>query len=286
MKILAGLSALLLGTALLAGAASADPPDWHPGDTRHPAGGHDGPHGDAGHTPPGPGTGAPQNFSRGPHGPNNNGANTNFVRGNHGAFAGTHGNSLRWNHGLNFHDRSVAHFSAQDRSTWTGGHWYHGPRDGRNGWWWYAGGAWFFYNTPVYPYPDYASTDYYADDYYGPNDGGAAPSANGGYYWYYCSNPAGYYPYVQQCRGPWQPVAPTPPNAQQGGYSQGPDANGPDEDEDDQGPPPGYDDRGPPPGAANGPPRAFDNQGPPPGYDDQNGPDDGEDGPAPPPTHY
>ena len=28
--------------------------------------------------------------------------------------------------------------------------------------------------------------------------------------WYYCDNPAGYYPYVQQCPGGWRPVAPTP----------------------------------------------------------------------------
>ncbi len=30
-------------------------------------------------------------------------------------------------------------------------------------------------------------------------------------YWYYCDNPQGYYPYVQQCPGGWRPVAPTPP---------------------------------------------------------------------------
>ena len=29
-------------------------------------------------------------------------------------------------------------------------------------------------------------------------------------YWYYCADPQGYYPYVQQCPGGWQPVAPTP----------------------------------------------------------------------------
>ena len=29
--------------------------------------------------------------------------------------------------------------------------------------------------------------------------------------WYYCDNPPGYYPYVQQCPGGWRPVAPTPP---------------------------------------------------------------------------
>lgn len=32
-------------------------------------------------------------------------------------------------------------------------------------------------------------------------------------YWYYCQNPQGYYPYVQQCPGGWMTVVPpaTPP---------------------------------------------------------------------------
>jgi hypothetical protein len=30
-------------------------------------------------------------------------------------------------------------------------------------------------------------------------------------YWYYCSNPEGYYPYIKQCLNGWQQVAPTPP---------------------------------------------------------------------------
>lgn len=29
-------------------------------------------------------------------------------------------------------------------------------------------------------------------------------------YWYYCSNPSGYYPYVKQCSVQWMKVAPTP----------------------------------------------------------------------------
>ena len=28
------------------------------------------------------------------------------------------------------------------------------------------------------------------------------------YYWYWCQNPAGYYPYVPQCLGAWIPVVP------------------------------------------------------------------------------
>jgi hypothetical protein len=30
-------------------------------------------------------------------------------------------------------------------------------------------------------------------------------------YWYYCPDSKQYYPYVQQCPGGWQPVAPQPP---------------------------------------------------------------------------
>lgn len=29
-------------------------------------------------------------------------------------------------------------------------------------------------------------------------------------YWYYCSNPSGYYPYVESCRDAWQPVPAQP----------------------------------------------------------------------------
>lgn len=32
------------------------------------------------------------------------------------------------------------------------------------------------------------------------------------YYWYYCANPEGYYPYVQKCPGGWRQVAPHPPS--------------------------------------------------------------------------
>lgn len=31
------------------------------------------------------------------------------------------------------------------------------------------------------------------------------------YYWYYCKNPKGYYPYVKRCPDGWEKVLPTPP---------------------------------------------------------------------------
>ncbi len=30
-------------------------------------------------------------------------------------------------------------------------------------------------------------------------------------YWYYCSNPEGYYPYIKECPGGWRQVDPIPP---------------------------------------------------------------------------
>lgn len=47
---------------------------------------------------------------------------------------------------------------------------------------------------------------YYGDDYpdYYGSYGYTQPYAT--QYWYYCQNPAGYYPYIQQCTTNWQPV--------------------------------------------------------------------------------
>ena len=55
----------------------------------------------------------------------------------------------------------------------------------------YAPYAWGY----SYPYYDYGYSDYGYDQPY--------PVVQ---YWYYCSDPAGYYPYVAQCNTGWQPV--------------------------------------------------------------------------------
>lgn len=332
MKFLYGLSAALLGSTLLAGAATAADNDHHV----HP-------HFRAGEQPaqtpsaPPRGNHAPSNVTPGgwaaAHGyrggngnasapprplnnnsssfaANNGGGNSNpgwnWQRGRNGGpppqspprnnaapgnnnnagWAATHGyNGGRYNRGSHPHwnantlrDHNVSHWSANNRSTWQHGRWSHGRHNGRNGWWWYSGGTYFFYDQPVYPYPGYVSNYYYDDDSYyddGGYDGyddpgyGAEPGDNG-YYWYYCDNPAGYYPYVKSCRGPWRAVTPTPDPQQ--AYDQ----SGPDDQ--DQGPPPGYDDQSQPPrDQYDGP--DDDDRGPPPGAD--NGPYDDEDGPPP-----
>ena len=68
---------------------------------------------------------------------------------------------------------------------------------------------------PPYPYPAYS----YAPAYYPPSPpvvmAQQAPLAPPGpapvQYWYYCNNPRGYYPYVQNCGAAWRPVPAQPP---------------------------------------------------------------------------
>jgi hypothetical protein len=66
-----------------------------------------------------------------------------------------------------------------------GEHWYHCWHIGRYGWWLGGPGlAWTYY---TYPWSGYDYSQPYADQT-----------------WYYCSDPAGYYPYVTQCNTTWQ----------------------------------------------------------------------------------
>jgi len=276
MKIFAALPAFLLGSTMLAGTALADPSNNDP--PPHPHFGYGSGHGHPSFSAP---SGNPQPTTGPTGGPAQQGSN-NSAQGGQGN-CNPHGHPLtgtmRFSGGLNWRDRNVSHFNQQDRSVWTSGRWWHGRHGNRTGWWWYTGGAWFFYDSPIYPYPGYAS-DYYAYD--DNDDEDYASPDNGGYYWYYCNNPPGYYPYVQSCRGPWERVAPTPPDAQD--YGPGPDGD------DEDAPPPGANDapqhfdQGPqgqsaPPDYQDSPRPGYGNT-PPPGDDDE---DDGPPLPPPPP---
>jgi hypothetical protein len=94
----------------------------------------------------------------------------------------------------------VGRFGARDVAAWRGGFWWHGYRGSRFGWWWFTDGFWYWYDAPLYPYPDYVG------DYYVPSQAYAPP----GQVWYYCYNPAGYYPYVPACPSGWRVVPATP----------------------------------------------------------------------------
>ncbi|MBS0335564.1 MAG: hypothetical protein JSS40_01880 [Proteobacteria bacterium] len=87
----------------------------------------------------------------------------------------------------------------------------------------------FYVGAPfvAYPYyrPYYYAPYYYPPAYYPPvvvapaappvyieQEAQQAPQqAPAAGWWYYCSDPQGYYPYVKQCPGGWQQVSPQPP---------------------------------------------------------------------------
>jgi hypothetical protein len=103
--------------------------------------------------------------------------------GFHGGGGGFHSGGLGGFHGGGFGGFHAGGFSGGG----VGGQWQHGRRDGRNG-------SWSGSDTYLW------SGDGLYDDSYGSGQSDAAQ------YWYYCSNPAGYYPYVSQCNLPWQTV--------------------------------------------------------------------------------
>jgi hypothetical protein len=89
---------------------------------------------------------------------------------------------------------------------------------------WYGPRVGFYYGAPLYyryPYPyayryGYAPPPPPAPGYYdappardyGPPPASSEPQQES---WYYCQDPQGYYPYVQDCRGEWQAVPSMPP---------------------------------------------------------------------------
>jgi len=96
------------------------------------------------------------------------------------------------------------------------GHYHGGARVGvvigAPGYWHYRDP--YFYPPYPYPYPYYsyppvvvtpAEPPTYIEQ--APAAQSQAPASND---WYYCRKPDGYYPYVKQCPGGWQRVAPQP----------------------------------------------------------------------------
>src|SRR4030095_16001214 len=62
---------------------------------------------------------------------------------------------------------------------------------------------------PVYSYPYTATVDpAYQSGVYTHAAPASPPSGPPNQYWYYCTDPAGYYPYVQNCSKAWMQVVP------------------------------------------------------------------------------
>lgn len=100
-------------------------------------------------------------------------------------------------HQGSFHGHAFAEMTSQEHESWMHGRWRHTEHNGHYGWWWFTDGLWFFYPEPIYPYPTYIGPEEYYEE-------------AGDYYWYWCDDPEGYYPYVQECNDEWQAVPPQP----------------------------------------------------------------------------
>ena len=122
-----------------------------------------------------------------------------------------------------FHGHDARHFDRHELGLWRGGLWRHEFHNGRMGWWWLVGGVWYFYDAPVYPYPVVVSEMAFAEPMVivAPPPAMVAPPApmvvqpappppQQMPMWYYCDNPAGYYPYVATCGTPFRPVPARP----------------------------------------------------------------------------
>jgi hypothetical protein len=73
-------------------------------------------------------------------------------------------------------------------------------------WWVYPPPRVYYYPPPYY-YPGAVGVPYSSPEYIERGDEQAAPSQ----WWYYCADSRTYYPYVKECPGGWQRVAPQPP---------------------------------------------------------------------------
>lgn len=76
---------------------------------------------------------------------------------------------------------------------------------------WYYPGP-YYYPPYGYPYPPVISVPANPPVYIERAEV-AEPAPPASASWYYCANPQGYYPYVENCPGGWQAVAPRPPAA-------------------------------------------------------------------------
>src|SRR6202049_1302750 len=127
--------------------------------------------------------------------------------GFHGGGGGFHGGGFGGFHGGGFHGGGFGGFHGggfHGGGVHAGG-FHHGFGRFRGGFGGGFGGIyapyWWDYGYPYYDYgyyPDYGN--YYGQPYYNYGQPNAAQT------WYYCSNPAGYYPYVTQCNTGWQAV--------------------------------------------------------------------------------
>jgi hypothetical protein len=74
----------------------------------------------------------------------------------------------------------------------------------------YYGYPYFPYPYSVYTYPPAGITVPSQPPVYIEREPDRSTPENEGY-WYYCADPRGYYPYIEECRSEWRPVPARPP---------------------------------------------------------------------------
>jgi hypothetical protein len=72
----------------------------------------------------------------------------------------------------------------------------------------FGGPLWYPYPYPYYAYPPVVVREAPPTTYIEQGSAETAPAQQG--YWYYCADSKAYYPYVKDCPGGWQRVAPQP----------------------------------------------------------------------------
>jgi hypothetical protein len=124
-------------------------------------------------------------------------------RHNHHNYHNHHDHHNHHHHRHGHWHGDIRHFGWNDFHTWRHGAWHHGNHNGRFGWWWVVGPSWYHYTGPVYPYPNP----------YVPPSVVVVESSDASDYWFYCKEPEGYYPYVEQCYTDWVRVVAEPSQA-------------------------------------------------------------------------
>lgn len=112
-----------------------------------------------------------------------------------------HGGRRDHHHKHSHHHRHHSHGWYPGAAFWWGAGYYPAPR------------AYAYAPYPVYPaYPPYAAGTVVVQPdpvvYVERQPVAAASASEAGSLWFYCTDPAGYYPYVQQCRQRWVSVDP------------------------------------------------------------------------------
>ncbi|MGA7965092.1 MAG: hypothetical protein WCB49_04245 [Gammaproteobacteria bacterium] len=120
-----------------------------------------------------------------------------------------HGDRRVWNNQV-YWRADIRLFPRYDWTLWRSGYWHHGWYNGLWAWWWIAGGVWFYYPAPIYPYPNPYVPGTVTVVNTEPTPPAAPAQAPAAQYWYHCKAPEGYYPYVAQCPDGWTKVPATP----------------------------------------------------------------------------